>query len=91
MTEGIAYMHNLNIWHRDVKLENVLFCNGSFENPQIKICDFGFSKKFEEGERSIEFIGTPLYAAPEIYHHLACMYFFLFFNNNNKEKKLIIN
>ena len=40
--EGIKEIHNKNIIHRDIKLENI-FMN---DNMEIKIGDFGISKQF---------------------------------------------
>jgi serine/threonine protein kinase len=37
--EGVKYMHQINIVHRDLKLENILLD----ESKNIKIIDFGFS------------------------------------------------
>lgn len=39
LVEGVAYLHNQKIVHRDLKLENVLID----ESKIIKIIDFGFS------------------------------------------------
>jgi calcium-dependent protein kinase len=38
------YMHTKNIIHRDLKLENVVYISEN-ENSDIKIIDFGLSKK----------------------------------------------
>ncbi len=54
-------MHNRNILHRDIKLENILI---SKENI-VKICDFGVSWVMEN-KTIFEQCGTPAYIAPEI-------------------------
>ena len=38
----------------------------SSENIQVKIADFGFSRKLEPNSLAGTFFGTPLYMAPEI-------------------------
>ena len=36
------------------------------EDDNIKICDFGISKRMFKNQVSFEHIGTPVYLAPEI-------------------------
>ena len=62
--QGIKYIHSKNIVHRDIKLENILIDL----NNNIKICDFGISKIFDNENNMILFdkCGTPMYMAPEI-------------------------
>ncbi|OHT15160.1 hypothetical protein TRFO_14330 [Tritrichomonas foetus] len=68
---GMAYIHQSDVIHRDLKCDNVLLD----ENFYPKICDFGLSKVFKEGtENMIKMTrntGTPLYMAPEIYDNEA--------------------
>ncbi|CAH0768880.1 unnamed protein product [Bemisia tabaci] len=61
--DGVSYLHNNGIIHRDLKLGN-LFLN---ENVEVKIGDFGLATKIEfEGQRKMTVCGTPNYIAPEI-------------------------
>jgi len=60
--DGINYCHSKGIVHRDIKLDNILL---NFHGD-IKICDFGVSKKVTKGQKLRERCGTPAYIAPEI-------------------------
>jgi serine/threonine protein kinase len=44
--EGIAYLHANNVAHRDIKLDNILLDG----HGNIKIGDFGVSRKIDENE-----------------------------------------
>ena len=59
---GIKYIHDKSIIHRDIKLDNILL---DLDN-NIKICDFGVSRKINKGDIMFEQCGTPAYIAPEI-------------------------
>ena len=63
--EGLKYLNDNNIIHRDLKPQNILID----ENNNIKICDFGFSRKFNDTEMLQTLCGSPLYMAPEIIKH----------------------
>ena len=58
----VKYLHENNIIHRDLKLEN-LFLNGKME---LKIGDFGLAKKLRQNETIKGVAGTLSYMAPEI-------------------------
>lgn len=61
--DGVKYLHENNIIHRDLKLGN-LFLN---DNLNVKIGDFGLATRIEfNGERKKTLCGTPNYIAPEI-------------------------
>lgn len=45
MLSGLKYIHENNIIHRDLKASNILVTS----NDNIKIADFGCSKKLPEG------------------------------------------
>lgn len=60
VVEALEYLHERDISHGDLKLENVM-CDARFN---IKLIDFGFAHKSRE---KISFVGgTYCYAAPEI-------------------------
>ena len=59
--------------HRDIKPDNIMFTDSNFN--QIKLIDFGESKKIEGSidsmgnyieQTSTDLVGTPLYVAPEL-------------------------
>ena len=53
---------------RDIKLENTLLDNGK-PRPNVKICDFGYSKNEFVDSRPKTVSGTPDYIAPEVLLH----------------------
>lgn len=61
MCLGIEALHRLNICHRDIKCANVFLSKG-----QVKIGDLNVSKVAKGGLLSTR-VGTPCYAAPEIW------------------------
>lgn len=62
---GIEFLKNKKIIHRDMKPKNILL---SSNKKNIKLCDFGLAKQLETGIKRITTIcGSPLYMAPELY------------------------
>jgi calcium-dependent protein kinase len=65
---AVKHLHEHGIAHRDLKPENFLFLDKS-DDAEIKIIDFGLSKKFDHAEMMGEMktiVGTPFYVAPEV-------------------------
>jgi serine/threonine protein kinase len=58
---GLAYAHECNVIHRDIKPQNLLLAEGG---KTVKIADFGVAK-IEAMEGAITRVGTNIYAAPE--------------------------
>eukprot|EP01017_Pseudomicrothorax_dubius_P030296 TRINITY_DN3767_c0_g2_i2.p1 TRINITY_DN3767_c0_g2~~TRINITY_DN3767_c0_g2_i2.p1 ORF type:complete len:271 (-),score=44.11 TRINITY_DN3767_c0_g2_i2:68-880(-) len=63
LINGLKYLHDNRIIHRDLKLGNLLIS----ETMELKIGDFSLATKLEyEGERKRTICGTSNYLAPEI-------------------------
>ncbi|XP_009799130.1 CBL-interacting serine/threonine-protein kinase 1-like [Nicotiana sylvestris] len=65
LIDGVSYCHNKGVFHRDLKLENVLIDT----KGNIKITDFGLSalpQQFWEDGLLHTTCGSPNYVAPEI-------------------------
>ena len=62
MVKGIAHCHKKNIFHRDIKLENILV----LKDDTVKIIDFGFGIICKPDTYQKLFCGTKSYMPPEI-------------------------
>lgn len=61
---GLFYLHDkLKITHRDIKPENILVDS---ETGLLKICDFGSAKELVPNEKSVSYIASRYYRAPEL-------------------------
>ena len=70
LTDAVSYMHENDITHRDLKLDNILLVSPTSEFPYfIKLADFGLS--YTRGSSGSDYmmmqaVGTPIYMAPEV-------------------------
>lgn len=67
---GLNYMHGIGITHRDLKPQNILVDPDSGE---LKICDLGSAKNLMPGEKSVSYIASRYYRAPELMFD--CVYY----------------
>ena len=63
LANGLKYLDENNIMHRDIKPKNILLTNN---RKDLKIADFGFARKMENTDLLDTICGSPLYMAPEI-------------------------
>ena len=62
---AISCCHSRGVTHRDLKPENILFETLDSES-EIKLIDFGLSRKVFNDEKMHTILGTPYYVAPEV-------------------------
>jgi [calcium/calmodulin-dependent protein kinase] kinase len=105
VANGLKYLHNRNICHRDLKPNNIVYKSS---DKQIKIIDFSISKRLPSNEKKISNTqGTDYFSPPnlhnfesydpfkvDIYSFGASIYVFLFnnfdFNLSDSEEIAIL-
>ncbi|XP_030042392.1 serine/threonine-protein kinase ULK3 isoform X1 [Microcaecilia unicolor] len=61
---ALQFLHERNISHLDLKPQNILL--SSFDNPHLKLADFGFAQYMSPWDEKSVLRGSPLYMAPEM-------------------------
>ncbi|KAL7547652.1 LOW QUALITY PROTEIN: hypothetical protein ACHAWF_012062 [Thalassiosira exigua] len=70
VVDAVAYLHEQNIVHRDLKLENIKKKEAACAN--VRLIDFGLSRRynmhhgFDSLKKLTSFVGTKYYVAPEV-------------------------
>lgn len=67
LIDAVNYMHLNNIYHRDLKLDNIMIDR----TGKVTIIDFGFAIQVPKDTKVTSFCGTPFYMAPEIYQMIS--------------------
>eukprot|EP00826_Nyctotherus_ovalis_P044528 TRINITY_DN480_c0_g1_i14.p1 TRINITY_DN480_c0_g1~~TRINITY_DN480_c0_g1_i14.p1 ORF type:complete len:421 (-),score=165.05 TRINITY_DN480_c0_g1_i14:221-1483(-) len=63
--QGLSHCHAMNVIHRDVRPENIIFSDSDCKH--LKLIDFKFAKSFEQSTQKFrEVLGAPAYIAPEV-------------------------
>jgi serine/threonine protein kinase len=70
LLDTVGYLHNDNIIHRDIKLENILLTNSNIDQGDLKLIDFGFATYYNSLQKIETKCGSLGYAAPEIFNNL---------------------
>ncbi|RIB15172.1 kinase-like domain-containing protein [Gigaspora rosea] len=64
ITNGLTYLHNKGIIHRDLHSKNILISDGDDGDKKILIADFGISKKISDPSTSSKSIFAIAYTDP---------------------------
>mmetsp|Transcript_2492 Transcript_2492/g.5454 ORF Transcript_2492/g.5454 Transcript_2492/m.5454 type:complete len:947 (+) Transcript_2492:91-2931(+) len=69
MLSGLAYLHEKNVVHRDIKPDNYLLDRPSLTDKECRVilADFGFACECKKGDRLRRQCGTRSYWAPEMW------------------------
>jgi len=64
---ALDFLHRVKqVVYRDLNMSNVMVVNRRNLGVHVKLGDFGFSKKLDEGEQEVSLAGSPYWYAPEM-------------------------
>lgn len=71
IVDGVKFLHEKNVAHRDLKLENILIMEkveemSDLESRTIKLADFEFANHFTPQQKCFEKMGTEYYYSPQL-------------------------
>uniref|UniRef100_A0A915L8J4 Protein kinase domain-containing protein n=1 Tax=Romanomermis culicivorax TaxID=13658 RepID=A0A915L8J4_ROMCU len=64
LLQALEHMHNKNIVHLDLRPENIMLSEKGTD--QIKLSDFGLSRRLRRDKSTFGTMGSPEFVAPEI-------------------------
>ena len=59
--EGLVYIHQKQLVHKDIKCENILID----KEGSIKLGKFSYGQSLKTGEKIMSFVGSPCWMSPE--------------------------
>ena len=69
LLETLRICHERRIFHRDVKLDNVMFRTSENKLEDVVLLDFGFSI-FAPADLAQSYLGTEEYMPPDVLNHI---------------------
>jgi serine/threonine protein kinase len=73
LLNGLKYLHDHSIIHRDVKPANIYVMNKQRNHPDVVLADFG-SATYIHQHLNCEIVGTAAFIAPEIWNSQNCIF-----------------
>ncbi|KAI9020351.1 kinase-like domain-containing protein [Hyaloraphidium curvatum] len=73
LASTVAFLHDLDVVHRDIKTSNLLFRDSNTPDPDLVLVDFGFATKLNPQKQNLApgSIGAAHSRAPELYREMA--------------------
>jgi serine/threonine protein kinase len=65
-----SFLHGQNVWHRDIKAENIMLMKSLDDPESALLADFGFARRFDCDVYDGPPWGSTHYLAPELYEGL---------------------